>query len=94
MVKCITFLELTKEFLRLSLDEREGNIREWIQLASKYGIRVLFYGVPLGVKEDAVFVLEYIGRNERFFNFMREWLELGTPDAVRFIKNTRTITVY
>ena len=48
----------------------------------------------MGVKEQAVCVFKYSGKNEKFFKFQREWLGLGTPEAGKYIKNTRTITVY
>ena len=93
MVKYITFIELTREFLQLPMDERRGYVPKWSQLASKHGVKVVFWGMPMGVKENVVCVFETKGDNENFFRFQREWLGLGTPDAGRYVKNTRTITV-
>jgi hypothetical protein len=94
MVKCITFIEFTTNFLSLPLEKREEQVRKWIQLASKYSIKFLFYGIPMGVKEHALCVFEYSGKNEIYFKFQREWLGLGTPEACKYVKNTRTIIVY
>jgi hypothetical protein len=94
MVKYITYIELTLEFLRLSMEDRQQNIRKWIKTATKYGLKILFYGVPLGVSEHAVCVFESKGDNEKFFIFQREWLGLGTPDAGKLVHNIRTITVH
>ena len=94
MVKYITFIEMTSEFLRLTIEEREQHIPRWRKMASNYGIKVLFYGVPMGVREHAVCVFEVNGENEKFFKFQREWLGLGTHEAGKFIKNIRTITVH
>lgn len=54
----------------------------------------MFWGMPVGVKEDVVCVFEVRGGDESFFKFEREWLALGTPEAGKYIKNTRTVTVY
>lgn len=94
MVKYITFIEMTPEFLRLTMEEREQYVPKWKRIASKYGIKVLFYGVPIGVREHAVCVFEVNGENKKFFMFQREWLGLGTPEAGRLIKNIRTITAH
>ena len=93
MVKYITFIELTREFLQLPMDERRGYVPKWSQLASKHGVKVVFWGMPMGVKENVVCVFETKGDNENFFRFQREWLGLDTPEAGRYVKNTRTITV-
>ena len=92
-VKYITFIELTSEFLRLSMDERRGYVPKWSRLASRHGVKVVFWGMPMGVKENVVCVFETQGDNENFFKFQREWLGLGTPEAGRYVKNTRIITV-
>jgi hypothetical protein len=94
MVRFIVFLEMTAEFLRLSLEERQGFIPRWNEVASKYGIKMLFWGLPLGVPEQVVIVYELAGNQELFFVFQREWLGLGTPEAGRYIRNTRTIIVH
>ena len=42
-----------------------------------------------------LYVFFYVnGDDVRFFEFQREWLGLGTDDAGRYIKNTRSIPVY
>ncbi|MCW4048162.1 MAG: hypothetical protein NWE89_00345 [Candidatus Bathyarchaeota archaeon] len=94
MVKFIVFCEMTPEFLRLPLEERQSWIPKWTEIAKKYGIKTLFQGNPMGIREHTVFAFETIGNGNEYFMFQREWLALGTPDAVKYIKNTRTITVY
>lgn len=84
---------MTKEFLQLPLDDRQAIIPQWSQIAQKYGLKLLFSGMPIGVSEHIVVVLE-TNENEKYFMFQREWLALGTPDAGKLVKNTRTITVY
>ena len=93
MMRYITFIELTPEFLRLPMDERRGFVQRWSQLASRHGVKVVFWGMPMGVKENVVCVFETKGDNENFFKFQREWLGLGTPEAGKYIKNIRTIAV-
>jgi len=88
------FLEMTGDFLKLPLEERQGFIPRWNEVASKYGIKMLFWGLPLGVQEQVVIVYELGGNQELFFVFQREWLGLGTPEAGKYIKNTRTIIVH
>jgi hypothetical protein len=94
MVKYITFIDLTQDFLKLPMEERQQYIREWINKAGDYGLKVLFYGVPLGVSEHLVCVFESKSSTGRFFVFQREWLGLGTPEAGKYINSTRTITVH
>jgi hypothetical protein len=94
MVKFITFCEVTPEFLKLDLDERQKQVHTWSRIASDYGIKVLFWGMPIGVKEQVVCVFDANGSDLKFLKFQREWLGLGTEDAGKYIKNTRTITVY
>lgn len=94
MVRFIIFLEMTAEFLKLPLDERQAFIPLWNQIAAKYGIKMLFWGLPTGVTEHVVIAYELAGNQELFFVFQREWLGLGTPEAGKFIRNTRTIIVH
>jgi hypothetical protein len=94
MVKYITFCEVTVEFLKQSLDERQKRVQNWCRIASKYGIKVLFWGMPIGVNEQVVCVFDANGSDEKYFKFQREWLGLGTKRAGKYIKNTRTITVH
>ena len=94
MVLYIVFCEMTPEFLQLSLEERKELPLRWGQVALQYGVKMLFWGMPLGVHEHVVCVFEANGSNEKYFKFQREWLALGTPEAGRYVKNTRTITVY
>jgi len=56
-------------------------------------VKIVFWGMPMGVKENVLCVFETQGDNETFFKFQRAWLGLGTPEAGRYVKNTRTITV-
>ena len=93
LLKYITFCEMTTDFLKMSLDDRQGFIPLWSQVAQKYGVKLLFWGMPMGVNEHIVIVFE-TNESEKFFMFQREWLDLGTPDAGKLVKNTRTITVY
>jgi hypothetical protein len=94
MVNYITFCEMTPEFLQLSLEERNNMRHHVAELAKQYGIKVELFGMPLGVNEHLVIVFEVNGNNNKFFLFQREWLKLGTPDAGKYIRNTRSITVY
>jgi hypothetical protein len=64
------------------------------RIAQKYGVKVVFSGMPVGVLEHLVFAFEVNVNNDKFIVFQREWLGLGTPNAGKFIKNTRSITVY
>jgi hypothetical protein len=93
-LKYITFCELTDEFLRLSFEERRSYIPRWTNIAKKHGIKVLFWGMPMGVTEHIVCVFETVDDVEAFIRFEREWLGLGTPEAGKFINRLRTITVY
>ena len=94
MVKFITFCEMTSEFLKLQLEERQDYVQTWGRTASKYGIKIVFWGMPIGVKEQVVCVFDVNGNDAKFFEFQRAWLGLGTDDAGKYIKNTRSITVY
>ena len=94
MVKYITFCEMTPEFLQLPLEDRNQMRQHVSAKAQKYGIKVILMGMPLGITEHLVIVFEVNGSNNKFILFQRDWLELGTPNAGKFIKNTRSITVY
>ncbi|MBN2335485.1 hypothetical protein JXL21_07980 [Candidatus Bathyarchaeota archaeon] len=94
MVRFITFCEMTPEFLGLTLEERQDWPIKWNKVALQYGVKMIFWGMPLGVQEHVVCVFETNGNPEKYFKFQREWLGLGTPEAGKYIKNTRTITVY
>lgn len=84
---------MTTEFLRMSLEERRGYIPKISQIAQNYGIKIIFWGMPMGVSEQLVIVFE-TNDSEKYLIFQREWLELGTAEAGKNIKNTRTILVY
>ncbi|MCK5420702.1 MAG: hypothetical protein KAJ08_00965 [Deltaproteobacteria bacterium] len=94
MVKYITFCEMTPEFLKLQLEERQQFVKSWGRIASDFGIKIVFWGMPIGVREHVVCVFEANGNEEKFFKFQREWLALGTKDAGKYIRNTRSIPVY
>jgi hypothetical protein len=85
---------MAPDFLKLSLDDRQAHIPEWALLAKKYGFNLVFWGLTMGIKEQAVFVFESYHNSEKFFQFQREWTKFGTPEAGKFIENTRTITVH
>lgn len=93
VLKYITFCEMTPEFLKMPLEERQGFIPVWSQMAHQYGVKVLFWGMPMGVNENIVIVFE-TNDSEKYFMFQREWLGLGTEEAGKLVKTTRTITVY
>lgn len=93
LLKYITFCEMTTDFLKMPLEDRQGFIPIWSQIAKKYGVKFLFSGMPMGVNEHIVIVFE-TKESEKYFIFQREWLELGTENAGKLVKNTRTITVY
>ena len=92
-MKYITFCEMTAEFLKMPLEERQRFIPIWTNTANQYGIKVLFWGMPMGVNEHIVIVFE-TNDSEKYFIFQREWLAWGTSEAGKYIKTTRTITVY
>ena len=94
MVRYICFVQFTPEFLKLSLEERERWIPKGVELARKHGLKVLFWGSTLGVRENAVVVFEVNGVSDGFMKFQREWQGLGTPKAGKYIDYTRTVTVY
>jgi hypothetical protein len=93
VVRYICFCMMTPEFLQLPLEEREGYVPKWTEIARKQGFNLLFWGNVLGVPENAVFVFEAPVQTEKYFKFLREWLELGTKDAGKLISYTRTVTV-
>jgi hypothetical protein len=84
---------MTPEFLRLPLEERKERIPIWRELACKHGLKTLFWGTTLGVREHVVFVFESDVNGDNYIKFQREWQGLGTPEAVKFIEFTRSITV-
>ena len=90
----MVFCMMAPEFLRLPIEERQGYVPYWSELARKHGLKMLFWGTTMGVKEHAVFGFESNGDSESFFNFQREWLGLGTDLAGTLIEYTRTITVH
>ncbi len=92
-MKYITFCEMTNEFLKLPLEERQACVPRWGEIAQTYGVKILFWGMPMGVNEHIVLVFE-TSDSEKYFMFQREWLALGTQEAGKLVKNTRTISVY
>ncbi len=94
MVKYITLCEMTTEFLKLKLEERQQYVQSWVRISSDYGMKILFWCVPIVVIEHVVCVFEACGNDAKFFKFQREWLGLGTDDVGRYIRNTRSIPVY
>jgi hypothetical protein len=93
MVKYICFVQMTHEFLKLSLEERKSWIPKWKEMANRHGINVIFYGTTIGVREHVVVVFESEVNSDNYMKFQREWQGLGTPEAGRFIEYTRSITV-
>ena len=93
MVKYICFVQMTPEFLKLSLEERKSWIPTWKEMASRHGLNVIFYGTTIGVREHVVVVFESEANSSNYMKFQREWQGLGTPEAGRFIEYTRSITV-
>ena len=91
--KFICFLQMTPEFLKLSLEDRKSWIQSGKEMAKKYGLNVLFYGNPIGVREQVVVAFESAENSENYMKFQREWQGLGTPEAGKFIDSTRAITV-
>ena len=91
--KFICYVQMTPDFLKLSLEERKSWIPTWKEMAKKHGLNVLFYGTTLGVREHVVVVFESAENSEGYLKFQREWQGLGTPEAGKFIKYTRSITV-
>ena len=93
MVKYICFVQMTPGFMRLSLEERKSRIPIQREMARKHGLKVLFYGTTIGVREHVVVVFESDNNANDYLKFQREWQGLGTPEAGKFIEYTRTITV-
>jgi len=93
MVKYICFCMMTPEFLKLSLEEREKHVSRLTETAKRHGLKVLFLGSTLGIKEHAVVVFESKERSDNFMKFMRDWQAIGTPEAGRYLEYTKTITV-
>jgi hypothetical protein len=85
---------MTPEFLQLPLEERESYVPKWTEIGRKNGVNLLFSGNVLGVPENAVFVFEAPAQTEKYFMFLRQWLELGTKNAGKLISYTRTVTVH
>jgi len=94
LVKYMCFCMMAPDFLMLSLEERRNFVPEWTELAADYGLRLLFWGPTMGIKEHVVFVFESNRNSINFFKFQREWQSLGTPDAGKYIQYIRTITVH
>ena len=94
MVKYICFCQMTPTFLRMSTEEKKEQIAGCFDLAKKHGLKVLFWGSTVGVREHAVIVFEADGHSENYMKFQREWQGLGTPEAGKYIDYTRTITVF
>ena len=91
--KFICYVQMTPDFLKLSLEERKSWIPTWKEMAKKHGLNVLFYGTTLGVREHVVVVFESAENSEGYLKFQREWQGLGTPEAGKFIEYTRSIPV-
>ena len=90
----ICFCELTPEFLKYPSEDRHDWVPKWRRVASKHGVDVLFWRLPMGVSEHVGLVFEVKGSLDKYFLYQRDWLGYGTPEACRHIKNTRTIQVY
>ena len=84
---------MLKKF-QLSLEDRDNFKSKIAEEAQEYGIKVVFSEMPLGVYEHLVIVFDVRGNDNIFFLFQRECLKLGTPEAGKYIKNTRSITVH
>ena len=94
MVKFICFCMMAPDFLKLTLKERRSYVPKWTELAAKFGLKLVFWGPVMGIKEHVVFVFESNRNSDKFFMFQREWQQLGTPDAGKLIQYIRTITVH
>jgi hypothetical protein len=94
MVKYICFCMMTQDFLKLELSERQNQIPKWSKLANEHGLKLLFWGPAIGIKEHAVVVYDGNGSTEKFLKFQREWLKLGTPEAGKQLQYVRTVTVH
>ena len=93
MVYYVCFVMLTPEFLKMPLKERETFIPKWAEMGKKYGLNLLFGGNSLGVAENITLAFEAPAHSDAYFKFLRDWLELGTPNAGKLIAYTRTVTV-
>ena len=94
MVKYICFCMMAKGFLKLDIEEKKKLISEWSKLAHSHGIKVMFLGSSLGIKEHGVVAFDTNGSTEKFLKFKRKWLSLGTQDAGKYLQYIRVVTVH
>lgn len=85
---------MTQSFLKLDLDEKQKLIAKWSKLAHIHGIKVMFWGSTLGLKEHGAVVFDCNGTPNKFLKYKREWLALGTQDAGKYIQYIRIVTVH
>ena len=89
----ISFAKMTSEYLRLSSEDRMDWLEQLNKLAYEHGMKILFWGNPLGVSENAVLVFESMKGPDNYIRFMGAWQEIGGENANRYIEYTRTIPV-
>jgi hypothetical protein len=94
MVKYICYIQMTPDFLKLSLDERKVKLEEYKELAIRYSLKFLFCGSILGVREHAVLVMESREYSDKIVKFLRDIQGLGTKEASKYVEYTRTVTVF
>ena len=94
VVKYICFCQMTPDFLRLPLEERNKWMTDGLEIARKHGLKVIFWGNSMGVREHVVVVFESNGISDDYMKFQREWQGLGTPEAGKYIDYSRTVTVF
>jgi len=94
MVKYICYIQMTPDFLKLSLEERKAKLEEYKELAKGYCLKLLFCGSTLGVREHAVIVMESKEYSEKIVKFLRDIQGLGTNEASKYVEYTRTVTVF
>lgn len=89
----ICLVRLLPAFYKLTTEERRKWFARHNELLKKYGLTMLFFGSAFGVPEQAAFVYESDKFLDTFNNFMVELINMGTPEARKYIEFTRTITV-
>jgi len=83
MVKYICFCQMTPDFLRLPLEERNKWMTDGLEIARKHGLKVIFWGNSMGVREHVVVVFESNGIPDDYMKFQRECIDYS-----------RTVTVF
>ena len=94
MVKYIYFIQRTPDFLKLSLEDCKSKLEEYTERAKVYCLKFFFCESILGVRKHAVLVMASKEYSDKIVKFHRDIQGLGTPEASKYVENTRTVTVF